>query len=152
MTKVYILVCDWAWGFAPDMDVKPFKTIEEAIRVMRAEAKHFEETEGVMRKLDQREWGDTYVSFSQDGSWQENHIAWTIYEKEMGDPDDFPIPQMKVTRGDLETKGFDTTNVDDETIRQIANETGEYLLNYDYWDALVYAAYENGLIKTSLDD
>ena len=152
MTKVFILVCDWAWDFAPDMDVKPFKTIEEAIQVMRAEAKHFEETDGVMRKLDQREWGDTYVSFSQDGCWQKNHIAWTIYEREMGDPDEFPIPQMTVTRGDLEFKGFDTTNVDDDVIHDIAIAVGDYLLEYDFWYALLFAASENGLIQTSLDD
>lgn len=81
--KVFVLVCDWAWGFAPDMDVQPFKTLESAICAMRAEAHEFKSVESNMRTLDKEEWGDTNVAFFQDGCWQENHIAWTIYEREL---------------------------------------------------------------------
>ena len=81
--KVYVLVCDWAWDFQPDMEVLVFKNRETAIRKMNEFAKSFKDNEGNMRKLNAEDHGETYCSFYHDGCWQENHIAWTIYEKEL---------------------------------------------------------------------
>lgn len=52
--------------------------------------------------------------------------------------DEFPV--ITLMREDLEQKGFDTSNLGDEWMDEIASKVGDILLDSDYWDHLVWAA------------
>ena len=54
------------------------------------------------------------------------------------DPEKFykEFPITSVSRADLESEGFDTTNVDDALMSELASKMADAYCNLDFWEDL----------------
>lgn len=80
MEKVYVLVVDWSYDYDMDSDVYVFDTLKAAQDAMEREFVNFG---GDKNLFSEKDFCETYASYSEDGDWTRNHIAWTIYERDV---------------------------------------------------------------------
>lgn len=63
------------------------------------------------------------------------------------------FPVSFVMRDDLKEKGFDVSNIDNETMESIASRMNEYSCNgIGYWDSLIEAAWECEVPRKEYED
>ena len=62
------------------------------------------------------------------------------------------FPVSHVSRADLEHKGFDTSQVDDETMKRIASMMDDSYLDDGFWTDLVSACEEVGIPQKEVED
>ena len=131
--KVYLLILNFCMDGMEDTSVEVYATKQAAQERMRSEYQEFHNNyaeEYPDEELDE-ECNDMDAYICMKNTCLEGYDRWRIVEEEVLGVEDFTL--VTVCRADLEHKGYDITNVDDDTMQRLASKMGNAYLDDGFW-------------------